>query len=180
MTVLLVIAGIVGWVGGRFAFEQVASGIGKKVAEAGKPAGAGEPTMYDGPTFSVRLPGPVGVQHLKEQGVELAMYGSELDDGYIGVAVSDLSPGDAYDFRAGAEGIRGNIGGRIASDTALEVAGRPAHDLMITGVEDGRATNWTRIIVDDRRVYQIAAVLEGNQTERPAEYVAALDSFVMR
>jgi hypothetical protein len=60
------------------------------------------------------------------------------------------------------------------------VAGRPAHDLMFTGVEGGKATSWTRVIVDNARVYQIMVVATGKQTERPADYVTALDSFVMR
>jgi hypothetical protein len=51
---------------------------------------------------------------------------------------------------------------------------------MFTGVKGGKATSWTRLIVDDLRVYQIAAVALGQHTEPPADYVTALDSFVMR
>jgi hypothetical protein len=77
-------------------------------------------------------------------------------------------------------GFLENIGGRIASDTAVVVAGRPAHDLMFTGVKDGKATGWSRLIVDDSRVYQIAGVLLGNHTQPPADYLTALESFPMR
>lgn len=177
---LLVVAGILVSVGGRFAVEAVVNGIGTKVSESEKLANVGEPAVYDGPTFSVRLRGSVEVQQIKEGGFTSTVYGSDQGDSYIAVAVLDLGPDGAYDFAAGAEGILDNIGGRIASDTAVEVAGRPAHDLVFTGVKGGKATSWTRLIVDASRVYQIAGVARGNHTEPPADYVTALDSFVMR
>jgi len=179
-TALLVVGGILGAVGGRFAFEAVVNGIGTKVSQSGKPAKVGEPSLYEGPTFSAKLRGPVEVKQAKENGLQVTSYGSDQGDVYIAVAVMDLPVAGAYDFAAGADGIRHNIGGRIASDTPVDVAGRPAHDLMYTGVKDGQATAWTRLIVDDGRVYQILAVSLGKHTEPPADYTAALDTFVIR
>jgi len=180
VTALLVLIGIVGSVGGRFAVEAVVKGIGTKVSQTDKAAKGGEPTPYDGPTFSVRLRGPVQVQHVKEAGAQTTIYGSDQDDVYVGVGVTDLPPGAAYNFAAGAQGILDNIGGRIASDKAVDVAGRPAHDLVFTDVKSGKATSWSRLIVDDSRVYQIVGVALGRQTQPPADYTTALASFVMR
>ncbi len=177
LTVLLVVVGILGSVGGRFAVDAVLNGIEKV---SGSEESAGAPVVYDGPTFSVQLPGSVEVQHLEEADLQLTVYGAGTDESYVAVSVMELGPDGAYDFAAGAEGIRDSIGGRIASDTPVDVAGRPAHDLVVTGVKGGKATSWTRIIVDDFRVYQIAGVLLGNHTEPSADYVAALNSFVMR
>ncbi|HEV8624082.1 MAG TPA: hypothetical protein VG034_06460 [Acidimicrobiia bacterium] len=179
VTALLVVAAIVGSVGGRFAVEAVVNGIGTKVSETDKLANVGEPTPYDGPTFSVRLPGSVKVQQVEENGLTTTVYGSEVGNIFVGVSVLELGPDGAYDFAAGAKGILGKVGGRIASDIAIDVAGRPAHDLVFTGVR-GKATSWTRLIVDKTRVYQIAAVALGEHTEPPADYAVALDSFVMR
>jgi hypothetical protein len=180
VTVLLVVAGILGAVGGRFAVEAVVKGIGTKVSETEKLANAGPPTVYDGPTFSVHLRRPVKVQNIKEAGLISNVYGWEEDDVYIGVAVTDAPPDSVYDFAAGAQGIVDRIGGRIASDKAIEVAGRPAHDLVITDVKGGEATGWSRLILDGSRLYQLVAIVLGDHTEPPADYVTALDSFVMR
>ena len=177
VTALLAVAGILSFVGARFAIDAALDGIGTKVSGSEK---SGEPIVYDGPTFSVRLPGSVEVQHLEEAGLQLTIYGAGTDDSYVAVSVMELGPDDAYDFAAGAEGIVDNIGGRIASDTPVDVAGRPAHDVVITGVKGGKATSWSRIIVDDSRVYQIAGVLLGNHQEPSADYVAALNSFAIR
>ena len=175
---LLVVAGLLGFIGGRVAIDAVWNGIGTKVS--GPKKLAAEPTAYDGPTFSVRLPGPVEVQDVKTNGLTSNIYGSDRGDLYVAVGVTDLPPGSAYDFAAGAQGILDNIGGRIASDTPVEVAGRPAHDLVFTDVKGGKATGWSRLVVDDSRVYQLVAVALGDHKKPPAEYVTAVDSFVMR
>jgi hypothetical protein len=51
---------------------------------------------------------------------------------------------------------------------------------VFTGVKGGKATSLTRLIVDASRAYQIAGVALGDQKDAPADYVTALDSFVMR
>jgi hypothetical protein len=89
VTVFLVIAGMLGFFGAKFAFQTIVDSIGTKVSGADKLAVIGEPTVYDGPTFSVRLRGPVAVQHVSEEGVELTIYGSDQGDVYMGLAVSD-------------------------------------------------------------------------------------------
>ena len=178
VTALMVIGALLGLVGGGIASRGVLTRVlGTKTSVS---SAAGEPTVYDGPTFSVRLPGHVDVQHMEQSGITVTYYMSEFDDLAVGVAVTDLPAGASFDFKGGAQGIVANAGGRIASDQAVDVAGRPAHDLLITGMKGGKATGWWRLIVDGTRVYQVSAIGAGSQTERPAGYVTALDSFTIR
>jgi len=178
VTALMVIGALLGLVGGGIAGRGVLTRVlGTKTSVS---SAAGQPTAYDGPTFSVRLPGHVDVQHMEQSGITVTYYMSEFDDLAVGVAVTDLPAGASFDFKAGAQGIVANAGGHIASDLSLDVAGRPAHDLVITGMKGGKATGWWRLILDGTRVYQVSAVAAGNQTDRPSSYVTALDSFTMR
>ena len=178
VTALLVVGAVLGMVGGGIASRGILTrvlGTRTSVSNA-----AGEPTVFDGPTFSVRLPGHVDVQHMEQSGITVTYYMSEFDDLAVGVAVTDLPADSSFDFKAGAQGIVANAGGLIASDQSLDVAGRPAHDLVITGMRAGKATGWWRLIVDGSRVYQVSAVAAGDHTDRPASYITALDSFTIR
>jgi hypothetical protein len=180
--VVLAIAGIIGSIGGQYVIRTALDSIGTKAShETLAGAVETEPPIYEGPSFSVRLPAPVKVDTIEEDSVTLTMHGHETGDGIVAVAVADIPPDSAVDLQAAAEGVALNVGGRIVSQTPTEVAGRPASDIVISGVEGPElGTGWIRIIVDDSRLYEIMALQAGEHTEPPAAYQKAVDTFVLR
>lgn len=181
--VVLAIAGIVGSLGGQYVIRTVTGSIGTKVSQETL-AGAveTEPPIYAGPSFSVRLPAPVKVETIEERGLTLTMYGHETRDGVVGIGVVDIPPDSAVDLEAAAEGVALRTGGRIVSETAVDVDGRPGRDLVISGVEGGPevGTGWMRLVVDGQHLYEIMAIQGGEHAEPPAAYRIARDSLLMR
>jgi hypothetical protein len=173
---------VVGFVGGAVAWGLISDGdpVPFTNVEESLADDAAVPVDYQGPTFTVRLPGSPAVDVGSENGFTLTTYIAEVGDGATGVAVMDLQPGDSFNLELGVQGVVDSIGGTIVSNTAVEVGGLPGRDYQVANAEDGRATTWGRFIVADSKVYQIMTVREGDAVEPPAEHVTALETFAIR
>ena len=177
-TLGVILGVVVGFLVGSFVVGIALGVIGTNT----EPVATVESAAYDGPTFSVRLPAPVNVQTIEEGGVTVKMYGYEAADGYVGVGVYPIPADQEFaGFQGTARAIAEESGGRIVSEQTLEVAGKPAIDLLMSGAEFSKTgTAWMRFIVDDAHLYALTGFRVGDHTEPPPAYVTARDSFVMR
>ena len=137
------------------------------------------PVNYQGPSFTVRLPGQPKVQETTRGGLTMMSYLYEDRDSATGVTVISLPAGTDFDLDRAAAGVVDGIGGTQIA-TPVDVAGRPGRDIVVTNAQDGDATAFWRLILDGPTLYQIATVMQGDHVDVPADHRAAVDSFTIR
>lgn len=73
----------------------------------------------------------------------------------------------AADLGSGVAGMAANTGGSLRETRRSRYRGHPAIDARITGVGDGKATTFARLVLADDRVFVVQVVVAGKDVATP-------------
>ena len=142
--------------------------------ESGKPLAA-----LRGEGFDIRMP---GTPQRSEEAIPLPIVGPAKDLVGPTTAITYTSDGDdvaysvsvvegpttvASDLQQGLAGMAAALGGSVRDRVNGRYRGRPAINARITGVADGKATSFVRIVRARKRVFMLQAVVRGKDVDRP-------------
>jgi len=152
------------------------SGCSGDTKDGGKTQDDNELVRFDGPGFSLLLPGepeessetvPIG-----DAQIELTSYLVELGE-LEGVAVTasgQYPKGISLSLDGAVAGAASNIEGEVEESKTITYQGRDARDARITSERNGDAiTVFARMILDGRRLVAIQQHVQGEDVQEPPD-----------
>lgn len=143
-----------------------------------------ELVTYEGPGFSIKLPGDPTVTSdtvaSPSGDLDVTFYAVQSDELNVSVAVTMVPKGVPTDLDGAVEGGAANIGATVESSVPFSSDGHRGRDARFTGTRDGSDfTAFCRVLADGRRLYQVIQFFKGDLASAPDLYTDIVGSLTL-